>query len=43
VLSRLRVRARDAAALGISEDYLWASLDAEDERIPRDGGGEEQR
>jgi len=27
---------RDAAALGISEDELWASLDSEFERIPRD-------
>jgi hypothetical protein len=27
---------RDAAALGISEDELWESLDSEYERIPRD-------
>ena len=36
VFERLRVLVRDAAALGISEDELWASLDAEFERIPRD-------
>ena len=35
VFERLRVLVRDAAALGISEDELWASLDAEFERIPR--------
>jgi len=35
---RLRVLVRDAAALGISEDELWASLDAEFERIPRESG-----
>jgi hypothetical protein len=29
---------RDAAALGISEDDLWASLDSEFERLPRDTG-----
>ena len=40
---RLRVLARDAAALGISEDDLWASLNSEYECIPSDGGGEEQR
>ncbi|MBA2712771.1 MAG: GntR family transcriptional regulator [Rubrobacteraceae bacterium] len=42
IFRRLRVIARDAAALGISEDDLWASLDSEYERIPRDEGGEEQ-
>jgi GntR family transcriptional regulator len=41
VFERLRVLVRDAAALGISEDQLWASLDAEFERIP--SGGEEER
>jgi GntR family transcriptional regulator len=35
IFERLRVLVRDAAALGISEDELWASLDAEFERIPR--------
>jgi GntR family transcriptional regulator len=40
VFDRLRVLVRDAAALGISEDDLWESLDSEFERIPR-GGGEE--
>ena len=34
IFERLRVLVRDAAALGISEDELWASLDAEFERIP---------
>ena len=43
IFRRLRVIARDAAALGISEDDLWASLDSEYERIPRDEGGEGQR
>jgi GntR family transcriptional regulator len=38
VFERLRVLVRDAAALGISEDELWASLDSEFERVPRDGG-----
>lgn len=38
IFRRLRVIARDAAALGISEDDLWASLDSEYERIPRDEG-----
>jgi len=42
IFRRLRVIARDAAALGISEDDLWASLDSEYERIPRDEAGEEQ-
>ena len=41
VFERLRVLVRDAAALGISEDQLWAGLDAEFERIPSDG--EEER
>lgn len=36
IFERLRVLARDAAALGISEDDLWAGLDSEYERIPRD-------
>ena len=43
IFERLKVLARDAAALGISEDDLWASLDSEYERIPTDDGGEEQR
>lgn len=41
IFGRLRVLVRDAAALGISEDELLASLDAEFERIPSDG--EEER
>ena len=32
IFRRLRVIARDAAALGISEDDLWASLDSEYEK-----------
>ena len=36
IFERLRLLVRDAAALGISEDELWASLDSEFERIPRD-------
>jgi GntR family transcriptional regulator len=36
VFERLRKLVRDAAALGISEDELWARLDAEYERIPSD-------
>ena len=36
VFERLRVVVRDAAALGISEDDLWADLDSEFERIPRE-------
>ena len=36
IFERLRVLVRDAAALGISEDELWASLDAEFERILSD-------
>ena len=35
IFERLRVLVRDAASLGIGEDELWASLDAEFERIPR--------
>jgi len=42
VFRRLRVLARDAVALGISEDDLWSSLDSEYERIPRDDREEEQ-
>jgi len=41
IFERLRVLVRDAAALGISEDELWANLDAEFERIPSDA--EEER
>jgi GntR family transcriptional regulator len=41
VFERLRVLARDAAALGISEDELWASLDSEFERAAQ--GTEEGR
>jgi GntR family transcriptional regulator len=33
VFRRLRVLARDAAALGISEDDLWSSLDSEYEKV----------
>ena len=36
VFERLRVLVRDAAALGITEDDLWESLDSEFERIPRE-------
>jgi GntR family transcriptional regulator len=39
IFERLRVLVRDAAALGISEDDLWASLDSEFERIPRERRG----
>ena len=39
IFERLRLLVRDAAALGISEDELWASLDSEFERIPRRDGG----
>ena len=35
IFERLRVLVRDAAALGVSEDDLWAGLDSEFERIPR--------
>ena len=41
IFHRLRKLVRDAAALGVSEDDLWASLDSEYERIPRDERGEE--
>ncbi len=40
IFERLRVLVRDAAALGISEDELWASLDAEFERISSDAKNE---
>ncbi len=40
VFERLRVLVRDAAALGISEDDLWESLDSEFERIQRERGEE---
>jgi GntR family transcriptional regulator len=33
VFRRLRELARDAAALGISEDDLWSSLDSEYEKV----------
>lgn len=39
VFERLRVLVRDAVALGISEDDLWAGLDSEFERIPREDEG----
>ena len=38
VFERLRAIVRDAAALGITEDDLWESLDSEFERIPRERG-----
>ena len=38
VFERLRLLVRDAAALGITEDDLWESLDSEFERIPRERG-----
>ena len=40
VFERLRALVRDAAALGITEDDLWESLDSEFERIPREEGEE---
>jgi GntR family transcriptional regulator len=44
IFERLRVLVRDAAALGVSEDDLWAGLDSEFERIPisekREGSAE---
>jgi GntR family transcriptional regulator len=40
IFERLRVLVRDAAALGITEDELWAGLDSEFERIPKNGGEE---
>jgi len=36
VFERLRALVRDAAALGITEDDLWESLDSEFEQIPRE-------
>jgi GntR family transcriptional regulator len=39
VFERLRVLVRDAAALGISEDDLWAGVDSEFERLPRQENG----
>lgn len=42
IFHRLRKLVRDAAALGVSEDDLWTSLDSEYERIPRDERGEKQ-
>lgn len=41
VFGRLRALVRDAAALGISEDELWARLDSEYELIPKGERGEE--
>ena len=38
VFERLRLLVRDAAALGISEDELWASLDSEFERAAQGTG-----
>ena len=35
VFERLRVLVRDASALGISEDDLWAAVDSEFERLAR--------
>ena len=35
VFERLRLLVRDAAALGISEDDLWAGVDSEFERLSR--------
>ena len=40
VFERLRVLVRDAAALGITEDDLWESLDSEFERIAKEEGGQ---
>lgn len=40
IFERLRVLVRDAAALGISGDELWAGLDSEFQRIPADNGEE---
>ena len=40
LFERLRVLVRDAAALGITEDDLWESLDSEFERIPKERGEE---
>ena len=38
IFERLRALVRDAAALGISEDELWATLDSEFESMLREGG-----
>jgi GntR family transcriptional regulator len=38
IFERSRVLVRDAVALSISEDDLWASLDSEFERIRRSAG-----
>lgn len=38
IFERARVLVRDAVALSISEDDLWASLDSEFERIRRGAG-----
>jgi len=45
VFERLRILVRDAAALGISEDELWASLDSEFERVSQgtEEGGDGSR
>jgi DNA-binding transcriptional regulator YhcF (GntR family) len=40
VFERLRMIVRDAPALGISEDILWAGLDSEFEHIPKEKEGE---
>ena len=40
IFERLKVLVRDAAALGITEDELWDTLDSEFERIPRERGEE---
>jgi GntR family transcriptional regulator len=39
VFERLRLLVRDAATLGISEDDLWAGVDSEFERLPRQENG----
>jgi GntR family transcriptional regulator len=41
IFERLRELVRDAVSLGISEDELWAGLDSEYERIPKDRGEED--
>jgi DNA-binding transcriptional regulator YhcF (GntR family) len=38
IFERSRVLVRDAVALSVSEDDLWASLDSEFERIRRGAG-----
>jgi GntR family transcriptional regulator len=40
VFERLRVLVRDAVALGISEDDLWAAVDSEFERLPKQESGD---